>query len=42
METLAVALGIGVGAGLITGERRKADGEGIVMVAIELKKSLKL
>lgn len=29
---------MGVGADLVTGERRKAEGEGIVIVAIELNK----
>lgn len=32
-----VTLGVGGGADLVTGDRRKADGEGIVIVAIELK-----
>lgn len=38
VEALTVTLGVGVGAALVTGDRRKADGEGIVIVAIELQK----
>lgn len=34
-EALTVTLGVGVGAAFVTGDRRKADGEGIVIVAIE-------
>ena len=34
-EALTVTLGVGVGTGFLTGDRRNADGEGIVIVAIE-------
>ena len=36
-----MTLGVGVGADFVTGDRRKAVGEGIVIVAIELSKGKK-
>lgn len=36
-EVLRATLAAGAGAGLATGDRRKADGEGMVIVAIGLK-----
>ena len=42
VEALMVTLGVGGCAGLVTGDRRKADGEGIVIVAIELKVGIKV
>lgn len=41
-EALTVTLGVGVGAFFVTGDRRKAEGEGIVIVAMELIKLIKL
>lgn len=40
VEALRETLGLGAETGLVMGDRRKAEGEGIVMVAIELKKRL--
>ena len=37
-----MTLAVGVGTGLVMGDRRKADGEGIVIVAIELDKGREL
>lgn len=37
-EALRETLGLGAETGLVMGDRRKAEGEGIVMVAIEMKK----
>lgn len=34
-EALMVTLGVGAGAFFVTGDRRKAEGEGMVIVAIE-------
>lgn len=34
-----MTLGVGVGAGFVTGDRRNADGEGIVIVAIEFEQA---
>ena len=39
VEALTETLAVGAGAGLETGDRRKADGEGIEMVAIELNQA---
>ena len=41
-EGLTVTLGVGMGAFLVTGDRRKAEGEGIAIVAIELIKLIKV
>ena len=38
VEALTETLGLGVGEGLVIGDLRKADGEGIVIVAIGLMK----
>lgn len=40
--TVILGVGVGVGAGFVTGDRRKADGEGIVIVAIEFREGNKL
>lgn len=40
-EALTVTLALGEGAGFVTGDRRKADGDGMVIVAIELSKGFK-
>ena len=36
--TVTLGVGVGVGTGFLTGDRRNADGEGIVIVAIEFDK----
>ena len=41
-EALRDTLDLDVGVGLVRGDRRKAEGEGIEIVAIELEKDLKL
>ena len=41
-EALTVTLGVGVGAFFVTGDRRKAEGEGIAIVAIELIKLIEV
>ena len=41
-EALRESLGLDVGVGFVRGDRSKADGEGIEIVAIELEKGFKL
>ena len=41
VEALTVTLGLDVDAGFVMGDRRNAEGEGIEIVAIELRKRFK-